>query len=665
MLKLDNVLFLDTESDKDTKEPECIQYLMGEREGIIENFDSESWTLIKEMWDSAEAVVMFNAPYDIGVLSVVYGELNGYRWLKDEKNKAANWDMAIFNNRYYVRKLGFHRNLIKPLNRIKSDKEKKAKRKGVKSTSIVDLLKLWSILIDDGRKGSIGLKNLIKTVLKVKPIPYSPENARSKAYRLQDVRRLRDLMQVFLERTQEIKGLENYTWEQWGFIKTPATFTKLSYEEAYPELKDFNKLNEAVNAMYEGLDSILEDAFNGGITLSFHRGKVENTGWVDISGAYAHAMEFLNTDSYLMYDVVEHEGANWDYKRTNCLVHVRANFILKTVNKSLKLFALEEPAKSWVWYDDLIACKNLYPDFEYSVVSGFEFVPSLDVKQSLVATWIQEKDKEKKENGSSTYYDFCKFRSNTAYGIKAQRKPFKTIHTNMVIAGMITSTVHRVLTSIFKVVRRQGYKPKYCDTDSCCFHHGVEFNQEHMDVLLAHINNEIHPYRVESEGFQKETTFLSLKRYVSEGGTDKDKVKLHGKGRYNVKQKEIYDYVVKEKLPTKRLQVTQLAANTEISMKQILNVYPQLERWKHPFMFVTDVPVNNKTMEGFFVDWYAHIDTKTTFKVSGSFEREFHEFGDVLEAIDFFTNYKAGEDKGDDLNESFRNWDEEIKDDWT
>lgn len=659
MLNLDNILFLDTESDPDTKQPECIQYLIGDKEGIIEEFNKENYDLLKDLWNTSEAVLMFNGPYDMGVLSAMFD--NSYRWVKDKENSSAQWDIILFKNRYFVRKLGFFRNLIKPLNRVKTKKDKK---KGIKSTPVVDLLKLWSILIDDGRKGSIGLKALIKRELKLEAIPYTPEAARTTAYRLQDVRRLKDLTELFLEKVQPIEDLRGYTWVEWSFVKTPATFTKLSYQNAYPDLPIWKKENTVKTQLIQGLQGILETAFNGGLTFSFYRGKLINTGWVDISGAYAHAMEFLNTDQYLRYDIDIHDTIEgWDYKKTQSLLYIRTNFVLRTVNDSLKMFALEEPVKVWMWYDDVQALQNFNPGMKYEVLKGFEFISLVNVNTSLVADWIRAKDLEKKLNGSSTYYDFCKFRSNTGYGIKAQRKPFETIHTNMVIAGMITSTVHLTLSQIFKVVRKQGYKARYCDTDSCCFHHGTQFNKEAMTVLLAHINKEIFPYTVESEGYKKDTTILSLKRYVSEKGTEKDKVKLHGKGRYNVAQKEIYDFVINGSLPEKPLKVTQIAANTEISTNQILNIYPQLEQYKHPFMFVTDVPVQNKDMSTFFYDWFQHIDTKTTFELSGTFKREFHTFEDMIEAVDFFTNYNISEES-ESMDMSYRNWDLEIKEDF-
>lgn len=232
----------------------------------------------------------------------------------------------------------------------------------------------------------------------------------------------------------------------------------------------------------------------------------------------------------------------------------------------------------------------------------------------------------------------------------------------MIIAGMITSTVHKILATINYVVKSNGYDVLYNDTDSCCFEHPIDFNERDMNELVEKINVEIAPYTVESEGFGKTTYILSLKRYISEGGTGKTKIRLHGKGRYNIKEIDIYNFVVNGKIPDKELRLTQLAANTERSMKMILNLFPYLEKYKHPFMFVTDVPTD-RTMEEFFDEWFRHIDTKTTFQGKGEFPRKFHKFSDYSVAVDYFTNFHDRYDK-DSINEEYRKWDDELDTDF-
>ena len=81
------------------------------------------------MWSAADAVLMFNAPYDMGVLSIMYKQ-NRYYWKVTQHGtitteKTAAWDMGLFGNRYSVRKIAFFRNMIKPMLRIfREDDEK-------------------------------------------------------------------------------------------------------------------------------------------------------------------------------------------------------------------------------------------------------------------------------------------------------------------------------------------------------------------------------------------------------------------------------------------------------------------------------------------------------------------------------------------------------------
>ena len=80
-------------------------------------------------------------------------------------------------------------------------------------------------------------------------------------------------------------------------------------------------------------------------------------------------------------------------------------------------------------------------------------------------------------------------------------------------------------------------------------------------------------------------------------------------------------------------------------------------------MFVKDIETD-VLISDFMHDWYYHIDTKTTHKPQGEFIREFHKFFNVLDAQMYFNSYKQEAGKGDDLNESFRDWDNEIETDF-
>lgn len=638
-------------------------------------------------------MVMFNAPYDMGVLSIMYGK-NSYKWkitqhgrIKTEKTAA--WDMNLFGNRYSVRKISFFRNMIKPMLRTFREYDetipdlRKQRRSTSKrpSTPIVDLLKLWSILIDDGSgKGNTGvsLKALIKKVLHQEPILYSPETAKSEAYRLQDVFRLRELTEKFFELTNDLSGLSDYTWDDWGYIKTPATFTKLAYRETYPDLSDWKKDNDDYVRFYN-LAAPLENAFHGGITLSFFRGKLDNTGWVDISGAYSKAIQVLNTDSYLKFRIARLDiskfrldergssGATGTLQlESNILVRARVNFMFKTVEKSLKIFKLRKPTNVWIWSDDIKACKNLYRGFKFQVLEAYRFIPQVDVDEPLPTSWDRAKRTERKLHGKTARYRFHKFRSNTGYGITAQRKPFQTVHTNMIIAGMITAKVHSILTLIIKLLEDLGYKNLYNDTDSSCFKQGEKFTQEQIDYIIDYINERIKPFRVDHEGFNKTTHILSLKRYISERGEGENKIRLHGKGRYNIKEQDIYDYVINDKVPEKPLMVTQLAANTKIGMGMIIKLFDIVKPYKHPFMFEKNILVDprKKTMHQFMHEWYHHIDTKTTFKkTDGNFERVFHIFKNIHKALRYFRAFVIPK-RQEYSNMDYRDWDMEIFEDF-
>ena len=63
MLDLDRVLFLDTESNPVTKQPECLQWYYKGESNIIEDFTRTNYEFVKKMWGESDAVLMFNAPY--------------------------------------------------------------------------------------------------------------------------------------------------------------------------------------------------------------------------------------------------------------------------------------------------------------------------------------------------------------------------------------------------------------------------------------------------------------------------------------------------------------------------------------------------------------------------------------------------------------------------
>lgn len=668
MLSLDKVLFVDTEHNIDDYKPESIQTLFNGEARIFTIFDRQAQQDIERMWNEAHAVIFWNGPFDGGKLSSMFN--NSYKWIEDESGRSAYWLLELFGNRYKFRRIGGFRNLIKPMSRTKTPTQEKAKRKGTPSTPIIDLLKLWSILIEE--EGSLRLKDMLKRYgYKGNIVEYSAENSRTEAYRLQDVEGLKYLTQIFLEKVDDVLDLNTMSWSDWCDIKSPATFTKRAYALKYP-LKEWKQRNDAVIAREDKLKRALEQAYKGGITLSMHRGKVINTGWVDIKSAYANTIKYFNTDRFLVFDYEKRVGSDWDYKKTNCMLKVKHNFCFESMNKSLKMFALKEPATRWVWYDDIQASINFFPNYEYEVLEGYEFIPLNNCKNSLVDEWVHAKEEPGLKQRNKTLYDYYKFLSNTSYGIKAQREPFETIHTNMVIAGMITANVHWILSIINKTIQDFGYTVKYNDTDSCCFEQHREFTEECMEGLISEINRRIAPYKVASEGYNKTTTFLSLKRYLSEGGTNlpglknEDKVKLHGKGRYNVYSDDMKKYIKKKELPGKELMVTNLAGNTQRTLNQVLKQRPQFVQYQHPFMFIRDI-ATDRSIEDFFVKWYNHIDTKTSLPegvidYNTEFTREFRTFDNMATASNFFGAY--AEEKADDITDDFRDWDAELEEDF-
>jgi hypothetical protein len=236
----------------------------------------------------------------------------------------------------------------------------------------------------------------------------------------------------------------------------------------------------------------------------------------------------------------------------------------------------------------------------------------------------------------------------------------------MIIAGMITSRAHLILTDIIRKIREFGFKNIYNDTDSCCFSYEGVMTDSDMNYYVNEINKEIYPYTVESEGYNMETIVLSLKRYLSVNKNPKlTKVKLHGRGRYNLTSVDALNYTKFGRLPDKKLKLNQVGGNTEISLNQVLKIRPQLIPHKHPFMFITDIEPD-RTMVDFIKSWHNHIDTKTTFKICGSwipFERDIRTFNNELEASIYFGGFY--DNTQDDLTTSaYEDYDKQIQEDF-
>ena len=660
-------MYIDTESDINTKEPLSIQWRLDGEHGIVTSFDSEGYAFLRSLWWRARAVIMYNAPYDLGVLAGAFGERNSWSWVKSEMG--GYWDMVIFGHRYKVRRISGFRNLIKPFNTVEDVRgvPLSAKDRHTHSTPVIDLLKLWSILVDDGRGGSLRLKELIRRELKEEAIDYSEEAALTDAYRYQDVDQLEKLWHVFLEKTSNIEDVQGYTYEDWSFIKTPATFVKLAYEREIPGLRTFRRSNDAMDEE-AGLVKALEEAYHGGITIALRRGGCKPTCWFDIHGAYAHAIEFMNTDQYLTYQwsEISYPRASMTVSDGPVLCRVRSTCVIKSINKSLKIFTLKSPATYWIWNYDIMALSLIFPHDSFDVLEAWKPIPTYSCTESLPARWSRLKEEEQALNGKTTLREYYKFMSNTSYGIKAQRHPFRTPHTNMVIAGMITARVHLVLLEMVDEARKFGMKWVYSDTDSIC----MEYEGPMPEGVEAALNTRIAPYSCECEGYDFTTRILSLKRYVSENGLlspgkkAPNKIKLHGKGRYKITQQTIYDGVMNGNTSASPVVIAQLAANTEVTMKQLLNACPFASEHIHPFAFHTNIP-SNRTMREWFNKWVRHIDTKMTYepsaKIDDEFDRDFWCFSSIREASRFFgehLDYQGAEPE--DLIAGYTDWDSEA-----
>lgn len=621
------LLVVDTESDPVTKEPIAVQLKWGKYTEIIKNFSYLE--RLDALWHNCDAVIMFNAPYDLGVLSSLKG--NSFKYKKNA------WEMEICGFKYRVKKINGFRNLIKPLT------------KG--APPVVDVLKLWSILVSDT---DISLKSLIRKELNAVPIPYNEENAKTRAYQLQDVIQLEKIWDVFLGKVSNIPNLQGYSYDEWSKIATPATFAKIGYAEKYPLLKEWQKENDEQNKNH-GLGAALEEAYNGGITCALLHGTRDNTGWYDIHGAYAHVIEYMNMDQYKSY-TWEHAEYSTDKP---LLCYCLTDAVLCKIDDSLKIYRLLEPTGRFMWNYDIEAMKCLFPDACIEIQHVLYPHPLNLVPRSLSAQWSDLKEEEEKAHGKTTLREYYKFLSNTSYGITAQRTPYRTNHTNMVVAGIITSRAHLILCQMIETARSYGCEWLYSDTDSIC----VDLHGCDPKILEDALNERIAPYSCGCE-FIGKTRVLSLKRYIATKGHDlegkpvDDKVRLHGKGAYHIDELDMRSMLLGKKR-FEPLFISQVSANTERTFNRCLKLNKEITH-PHPFMFETHID-SGLGKQDFFDKWVGHIDTKTTIKknatVEDDFKRDFHLFRSNWHANEYF---KCGIDDETDIFElSYRQWDKE------
>lgn len=654
-MKNENVLFLDTECGKHDKIPRYIQLRMNGKHAIINLFVNKKRKILKEWMAKAERIVIWNAPFDMGLLSSLPG--NSYDWTIDENN-SGKWHMTIEGFKYDVRALGNGYNYIKSYGN---------------APKIFDISKLWNILIAGKLRA---LKDVYEEETGNEAIHYSEENAETEAYLYQDVDILEEVYDIFFKKIAYIPEVAHYTAQDWEDICTPATFAKKEYEKVYGKemLDAWQDYNDKQDNLFN-LRNPLEQAYNGGITCAPFHGWIPDTLWEDIHAAYANVINNENVDQYKEYEWIESDPIQ-PLARDNhpLLCQVETYSVMDKIQNSLKIYKTKVKTVRWMWSSDILAMRLLHSDTEIVITRVFKPVPQNDVKESLPKIWKDRRDALQAKEGKTPRVLFLKFMCNTSYGITAQRKPRRTCHTNMVIAGIITSRAHLILAEMIDEAWKMGCDWCYSDTDSIC----VRLNGADTDVLHKRLNERIAPYECESELIGK-SFIMSLKRYIAEGVNDKGvperKIKIHGKSTYNIDKNDVYR-MSKGEIILDDLIIKKTTANTPLGLKVCKN---RDSRIKHdfPFMFIKDVPVVKVSKEGFlhretkqhwFGNWHLHIDTKMSVpkgaKFTDNFERSWHVFYNNHAARLYFakTAKEPEEFDADDIaSGAFVDWDAQLK----
>lgn len=654
-MKNENVLFLDTECGKVDKIPHTIQLRMNEQNVVINLQLTDDRSILKKWMKRAERVVIWNATFDMGLLSSLKG--NSYEWRID-KNKSGKWHMNIERNAYEVKALGVSYNFIKSYG---------------KAPPIFDLMKYWTIMISGVARG---LKDVYEEETGKKAIHYTEEDAESFEYQVQDVEILEEIYDIFFQKITDIHEVVSYNAKDWQDICTPATFAKKEYEKVYGKktLEEWQKHNWKQDSKY-GLRNALEQAYNGGITCAPYHGNVDESAWFDIHGAYAHVIMFENVDQYKHYDWIETDPIQpLAHDNHPLLCKVETETVMDKIQNSLKIYQTKVKSVRWMWSSDVLAMRLLCPGTEIVITKAFKPVPLNDVEESLPKKWSDKRESLPAEERKGPRGLFLKLMSNTSYGITAQRKPKTTRHTNMVIAGIITSRAHLILCEMINEAREMGCDWYYSDTDSIC----VKLNGVDPFELDEKLNERIAPYSCECELIGK-SFIMSLKRYIAEGVNDKGepekKIKIHGKSTYNISKEDVYR-MSKGEIILDDLIIKQTTANTPVGMKLCKNRDPRIKH-DFPFMFIKDTPAVKVSPQGtlytdtkmhWFGDWHLHIDTKMSVpkgvKFNENFERNFHVFYDIAVAHLFFDKMAKDPDDfdADDLNScSFVDWDAQLR----
>jgi hypothetical protein len=312
-----------------------------------------------------------------------------------------------------------------------------------------------------------------------------------------------------------------------------------------------------------------------------------------------------------------------------------------------------------MWNFDIQALNCLFPVAHIDVLEAYYPRPLIKIERSLPKEWSELKEEEEKLHGKTTLREYYKLLSNSSYGITAQRNPYKSKHTNMVAAGIITSRAHLILCQMIETARSYGCEWLYSDTDSIC----VDLHGCDPGVLEKALNDRIAPYSCGCE-FVGKTNVLSLKRYIAYGGCDlegkrvHDKVRLHGKSIYSIDEMDMRSMLMGKKNYSP-LRISQVSANTPRTLTRCLNLNPKITH-PHPFMFEKGIETD-KTKQDFFDKWREHIDTKTTVPpnatINDEFKRAFRVFRSYKHAVNFFNGRNVEAEDVFDL--TYREWDKE------
>lgn len=611
----DRVLFVDTETTEDTKEIISVQLRIdGENIILTPPIDIER---IRKLWESAAAVVFHNAPYDMGVLSTLRG--NSYQWRKDLNKREVDWDtgevgtftyckMWLFGSTYKVKRLSGTHNFI---------------RVDGKGTPVLDTLKLYEIFIE---KKDLSLKKLAPKYLGREMIPYSPENAKTTAYQVQDVEALDGIYCHFMHEMLTIDDVKDYRPEDWMKVDSTASCAKTATLKVFPKINEWRKENNEETKKF-GLYNSLETAYMGGLTCAMYHGTVKGVSVNDIKGSYDAVINHENTDQFNKYTWRQIEPPEYLADNNDpILCKVWTNVVMKHMEDSLKIFKIsgeDEGKDVTYWSYDILTLKNLFPDADIRILEAYRPVSLCEVTESLASKWNKGKaDAEKKYGKDHPLRTYYKTMSNASYGICAQRKHGQTPFTNMVKAGIIASRARLTLAKMIKCSREMGCDWLYSDTDSVI----VRLNGVDPGELEVALNKAIYPYQCECE-FVGDIRVISLKRYWGYNGKDMegneipDKTRVHGRGRYNISEDDLKRMLSGEKI-TDELLVKQYAATTEITMKMVERVNPKITN-PHPFMFETNIPKGIPKQTWFDEDWAVHLDSKGTSPENACFEDEF------------------------------------------